>query len=680
MSAIRVLIVAWNSAKSINSSLASIAPGLEGIAHAEVVIVDNGSTDATAEIIGISCPEARLIRSETNLGYAGAINLGAADLDPDQHLVILNDDVILGRGSIRALRDGLAPGVGITVPRLLGTDGRTQLTLRREPRVVSAWSEAVIGGRRAGALGLGDTITGGYGRVRDVDWAAGAAMLISAECRLAVGPWDETFFLYSEETDYMLRARDRGYSTRYCPSAVMTHAGGFLHVDPRLWALQVRNRIALHQRRHPRTTVLYRAGVRVNEVLRRAAGRKLHTEAHRESTQSTHGLIWFGAVDWWYHNHGHSELQLARQLSTTRPVLFVNSIGLRVPRRGRSPRAGRRWRRKILSLAHGLRTPLPLEPGFHVFTPLSLPGLRAAPARRAMAAFVNVQVRAVALMLGITYPDIVATIPTAIDAIRGMPHRSLTINRSDLHSAFPEAEHSAIQQREHELLQAADHVVYASRELYSIERPRLTARAHILDHGVDMDVFTLDGPDAPEDLQRIPGPRVGFIGGIDDYVVDLDLLDILAFHLPEVALVLIGDATCSMERFRSLPNVHVLGPRPFEQIPAYGRGLDVALMPWLDNAWIRFCNPIKMKEYLALGLPVVTTAFPEAGSYRDVLHIAHDREEFVSLTRYALSQPSTEHERRLRRQRVSGEAWLDKGAQLAAIIDSHPLPTPNLYM
>ena len=82
--------------------------------------------------------------------------------------------------------------------------------------------------------------------------------------------------------------------------------------------------------------------------------------------------------------------------------------------------------------------------------------------------------------------------------------------------------------------------------------------------------------------------------------------------------MLIGDATCSMERYAKYPNVHWLDFRPYEQIPGYGSGFDVALMPWLDNDWIKHANPIKMKEYLALGLAVVSTDFPEVDRYADV--------------------------------------------------------------
>ena len=104
-------------------------------------------------------------------------------------------------------------------------------------------------------------------------------------------------------------------------------------------------------------------------------------------------------------------------------------------------------------------------------------------------------------------------------------------------------------------------------------------------------------------------------------------------------MVLVGDATCSMQRFSKFPNVHWLGFQPYEKIPGYGSAFDVALMPWLNNNWIHHSNPIKLKEYLALGLPVVTIDFPEAQCYADHLAIARDPDDFIAAIRRLLSSP-----------------------------------------
>ena len=164
------------------------------------------------------------------------------------------------------------------------------------------------------------------------------------------------------------------------------------------------------------------------------------------------------------------------------------------------------------------------------------------------------------------------------------------------------------------------------------EEEQTGGRSRALDHGVDSISSPPAVPISPMISQASRTPRVGFFGSIRDHLVDLDLLEAVARALPEASW-------CWSDRSRArrsgwplhaLPNVHFLGPKSHEEIPEYGRGFDVALMPWNDNEWIHHANPIKMKEYLALGLPVVSTDFPEVHRYSDLIRIAGDEAGFVA--------------------------------------------------
>ena len=117
----------------------------------------------------------------------------------------------------------------------------------------------------------------------------------------------------------------------------------------------------------------------------------------------------------------------------------------------------------------------------------------------------------------------------------------------------------------------------------------------------------------------------------------------------------------------AIRNVHWLGQRPYEEIPRWGSGFDVALMPWLDNDWIRNCNPIKMKEYLALGLRVVSTDFPEVRRYADVIRVAGKGDDFVALVRRALAADDAAPE--ARRARVADASWAAKAQQMLGWVD-----------
>jgi glycosyltransferase involved in cell wall biosynthesis len=496
----------------------------------------------------------------------------------------------------------------------------------------------------------------------------------------------------------MLRAGDAGWAVRSVPAATGVHLGGEMGTSPTLWALRCVNAVRLHRRRHHRTsTAAFLMATLVNEVVRaplrptsRRAVARLATEGPGIVLRpapavdpDAPGWICFSAQDWWYHNRAHSDFQLLQRLARHRPVLLVNSIGLRVPMPGRSTRSARRIARKAASIARLVRRPDPHNPGFHVMTPLSLPLYGTARQRELNARLVRTQVQLVARLLGVTGTDrpdpvLMVTIPTAIDTVEGMASSALVAYRSDKHSGFPEADQRAIEQLEVRCLERADLVFYSAGSLLDAEWDHTGGRARTLDHGVDADHFRRRPVDEiPSDLQSIPHPRIGFFGGLDDYIIDFDLLEQLAATHPGFQLVLIGDATCSMRRFDRYPNVHHLGYRPYSSIPAYGSGFDVALMPWLDNEWIRHSNPIKLKEYLALGLPVVSTDFPEVHRYGHLIRIATSDSEFVDAVERTVHDggPADPAERRATVEPITWEAAARRlMVETESVLEAGPIP------
>ncbi len=691
---VTVAIVSYNSAEVLPGCLESLAAAAGSISY-EVVVADNASSDESVEVAHRH--HARVVEMGANRGYAAGVNAAVAAGSGGRAVLVLNPDVRMAPGSLAPLLAAVGrPGVGIAVPCLVDEEGRLLPSLRREPSIGRALGEALLGGHRAGRFAaLGEMVVhpAAYQRPGSADWATGAALLVSRECLEATGPWDESFFLYSEETDFALRAREMGFGVRYVPEATAVHLGGESNVSPRLWSILTLNRVRLYRRRHGRgATAAFAAAVVLNEALRAAAGSPTHRAALRallrarpgapvdtaeptslgrrsrqDGTVGGSGYVCFSAQDWWYHNRAHSDFQLMRRLARHRPVLFVNSIGMRMPLPGRSPGSLRRLARKAASMARGLRQPVADLPGFHVLTPVLFPFYGIPWARQVNARLVRAQVARAARRLGIAEPDVVVTIPTAWEVVEGLPHRSLVYNRSDKHSAFTEADGDSIRALEAELLRAAGRVVYASRSLLAEEAPQSGGKAVLLDHGVDLDIFR-PGREEPADLRAIPHPRIGFFGGLDDYIVDFELLEEVARSIPEASMVLVGDATCPMDRLLARPNVHWLGFRPYEEIPRYGAGFDVALMPWLDNDWIRSSNPIKLKEYLALGLPVVSTDFPEAHRYEPWVAIASGPADFVARVRKALADDDPAAPAR-RRAAVAGDSWDRRAAELMALCE-----------
>ena len=376
----------------------------------------------------------------------------------------------------------------------------------------------------------------------------------------------------------------------------------------------------------------------------------------------------FSAQDYWYQNRGHSDLQLARGLARDRVVILVNSIGLRMPAPDGSTQPWKRIPSKLGSILHAVRRPEPDRPNLYVVSPVTLPFYGHRATRAFNAALVGSQIRTLLRALAIRRPDLIVTIPTAADIVRAIPHRSLTANRSDKLSAFEEANGEVIANYERQLLADCDLAVYVSTELMQEEEHLVGGHSFFLDHGVDLDLFQPAAPELlPSDIAALPRPIYGFFGALDDFVVDLDLLRRLADEIDEGCVVLIGKAGSPTHPLYSHPRVHWLGGRNHEDIPRYGSAFTVALMPWLQNPWIRYCNPIKVREYLALGLPVVTTSYPQAAHFESVMDVARSPEEFIRLAVHAAATGGKSSPE-ARRAAVSGDSWQHCTDRLATAI------------
>lgn len=266
-----VIIVTYNSARDIGSLLNSL-PAAAADLTLRVIVVDNGSVDDTVERVrdypGVVC-----IETGANLGYAGGINVGRQHAGECEALAVLNPDLVLDPGSLREMFTTLDdPAVGLVTPMLLSFDGCRDPSLRREPTLARAIGDALFGHhfqRRPGWLSEMVWDEREYGYRHPVEWASGAAMLISASCDRSVGIWDERFFLYSEEVDYAARVRAVGLRVEYVPQARVHHRGAGSGQSHALCALTAVNRVRYFEK-YGRSARALRAIVLVHELLRSA--------------------------------------------------------------------------------------------------------------------------------------------------------------------------------------------------------------------------------------------------------------------------------------------------------------------------------------------------------------------------------------------------------------------------
>lgn len=366
-------------------------------------------------------------------------------------------------------------------------------------------------------------------------------------------------------------------------------------------------------------------------------------------------VVCFAGDDYW-HSNPHSRYHLMHALHRQgRRVLWVNSIGMNLPKARRRGFV-RKVMQRLRSWSRWLRE---AEPGFWVLTPIALPlfGNRLIEALNER--WVLVQVRAAYRRLGLRRPLVLAAIPSFAGVVARLPRAGLIYYYSDKYDAYRDiTARGAIQARDRQLFTSADAVFCASQRVHESlcnERPHV----HYLPHAVDFVHFNgalaRDLPE-PADLAAVPRPRIGYFGSLTDSN-DLELIRHAATADPSLQFVLIGRVFGDYSAIETLPNVHLLGFKPYAELPLYGRRFDVAFMSWKLTDWIRHSNPLKTKEYLSLGLPVVSVPIDEViREYGDLVRIAGTGAEFLAAIRAALADDSPELRRR-RVERVRGESW-----------------------
>jgi len=244
-----------------------------------IVVVDSGSRDDTPGRAHELMPAAEVLELDSNRGFAAGINAGidhVRALGGADAYVVANPDVLLEPLTLVRLLRAPRPRPAIAVPRL-SDRGSVLPSLRRVPSMATTWADALLGGPMAARLGLPTELIrepGRYSADGAVGWATGGLMLIDAACADAVGPWDESFFLYDEEVDYALRAADLGYPVWYVHEAHATRLGGADAPAPWAEALMKRNRVHTLELRHGGLfTATAAAGLIVGSVMRAAARR-----------------------------------------------------------------------------------------------------------------------------------------------------------------------------------------------------------------------------------------------------------------------------------------------------------------------------------------------------------------------------------------------------------------------
>jgi hypothetical protein len=367
----------------------------------------------------------------------------------------------------------------------------------------------------------------------------------------------------------------------------------------------------------------------------------------------------------WHAENKTSAHHVAEVLSRDNRILYVEAAGQRAPRA-----SGRDLRKILRKLRGALQPPRRVEAGVWLFSPLILPFHRHAAVRRLNRWLLRGSLRRAIRRLGFDRPLLWIVLPHYYSLVDDLASVGVVYYCVDDYASQPDVDAESIRRMEAHVLRRADVAFAVSGPLVDAKR-RINANTYSSPHGVDVAHFrrALDEGPVPHDIRDIQRPIAGFFGLIEEWI-DLELIESAARALPAVSFVLIGRSARPLGALTSLANVHVLGQRPYAQLPDYLRAFDVGLLPYRLNAQVLNSNPKKLREYLAGGRPVVSVRVPEVERYARFVHIADDAASFARAIGEAISADDAAA-RRARADAMREESWERKVAQVSERVVRH---------
>jgi glycosyltransferase involved in cell wall biosynthesis len=367
-----------------------------------------------------------------------------------------------------------------------------------------------------------------------------------------------------------------------------------------------------------------------------------------------------------------SKTHIMRVLSRDNRIVWVSSIGMRRPTASRSD-----LRRLGAKLVRALDWCRQVEPNLFVVNPLAIPLPGVGPIDRLNGALLTASLRLASRRVGLDRPILWTFLPNVGHLVGRLGESMVVYHCVDQYTAFSGVPREALERMERDLVRRAD-VVLASAESLADERRRINPETHFVPHGIDVDHFARAADPAfpmAEPLSRLPRPVIGFFGLIADWV-DLELVRAVAEDHPHGSVVLLGHATCDASVLDGVPNVHRFGRRPYEELPRWCRGFDLGIIPFRQNELTRHVNPLKMREYLAAGLPVVSTRMREVERYAHVVRLCDDRDGFRDAVRRALAEDGPP-ERRRRIDSMRPESWEARVEEISAVLERQSEASPR---
>ena len=381
-------------------------------------------------------------------------------------------------------------------------------------------------------------------------------------------------------------------------------------------------------------------------------------------------ILIIGSIDWSVHRQTNQRLASAFAEAGNR-VLFVENTGVRAPRLGDIGRIRDRVRRWL----HSTKGFTDVQPNVTVLSPVLLPWPYARVARVINRYLLSRAILQWMRSARFGRPIVITFLPTpVVQAVIKDIEPSLLIYYCANDMAGPSPANDQLRRWEDRLFRDADAVFVISEALRE-RATRLSKNVYSYPAGVEFPKFEtarLSGQ-VPSDLAALPRPVVGYVGAVSA-VFDEDLVVEMAARLPGATFALVGPTYRDVSRLAALPNVRLLGERPHDEIPSYIKGFDVALIPYLKTPYTDSVYSCKLNEYLAMGVPVVSTDMREIRHFVErhgpVVEIGRNADDFIQKVSAALaSDPASASHARI--EVGQANSWDRRFAELEAVVERH---------
>lgn len=342
-------------------------------------------------------------------------------------------------------------------------------------------------------------------------------------------------------------------------------------------------------------------------------------------------LVVFGE-DWGA--HPSSTQHIIKELNQTRPIIWCNSIGLRKPKF--TVQDIGRLLTKASAFLFKKKQPQQIpqkSKNFLVINPLVMPCADSWLSLTISRLILKCQLKSAYKKLAIQNPIVWTSLPTSVDYLDLFNDAPCVYYCGDDFSGLAGVDHEFVSKREQRLIARANYIFTASEKLKE-KFPQ--EKAINIPHGVNFPLFSKTVKKPPEDLPT-DKPIAGFYGSISTWL-DQSLLVETIKSLPQWNFVFIGNIDCDIDNLTPFRNVHFIGAKSHDELPSYIQHWNVAMLPFIDNKQIQMCNPLKLREYLASGTPIVTTNFNALNGYRKYLQIASQSHSFHHAILFAYAE------------------------------------------